>query len=328
MTPATTRDLVLEPSDNRRLANLCGQFNQHIQQVENHLKVKIINRGNFFVIEGPSQAVHSTAKLLEILYEETEEDITLTPDVVHTILQESRVEALDELPSKTTQYSIVKTRNLLIKPRGPHQKQYVERIMNHDISFGIGPAGTGKTYLAVACAVSALEKGEVERLIIARPAVEAGERLGFLPGDLSQKVDPYLRPIYDALYEMMGVETVTKLVEKNIIEVAPLAFMRGRTLNHAFIILDEAQNTTAAQMKMFLTRIGFGAKAVITGDITQTDLPSGMESGLKQVMTILRDLNDISFTTFDTEDIVRHSLVQKVVQAYEQHQSTQRGHTN
>ena len=254
--------------------------------------------------------------MIRHLYTETESE-TINPARVNLLLQESGVEALtDEMP-RSAKDVVIQTKRATIRGRGPHQCQYLENITSYDLNFGIGPAGTGKTYLAVACAVDALNRDKVRRVVLTRPAVESGERLGFLPGDLAQKIDPYLRPLYDALYEMLGFETVAKLMERSVIEVAPLAFMRGRTLNDAFIILDEAQNTTVEQMKMFLTRIGFGSTAVVTGDVTQIDLPRGQQSGLRQAIDVLKDINDISFTFFTAKDVVRHPLVQQIVTAYD-----------
>ncbi|MCG6965029.1 MAG: PhoH family protein [Chromatiaceae bacterium] len=314
-------DLVLEPADNERLRNVCGQLDEHLRQVERRLGIEISNRGNSFRLLGEPGAIAAGREVLHGLYDASAQE-TLSPARVHLFLQESGVDALltdvDEVPE-----TVIKTRRGLIRPRGPNQAQYVHKVLTHDINFGVGPAGTGKTYLAVACAVDALERDQVRRILLVRPAVEAGERLGFLPGDLAQKIDPYLRPLYDALYEMLGFERVHKLIERNVIEVAPLAYMRGRTLNEAFIILDEAQNTTTEQMKMFLTRLGFGSTAVITGDVTQVDLPRGQKSGLRQATEVLREVEGISFTFFNARDVVRHSLVQKVVQAYEQFDLTQ-----
>jgi phosphate starvation-inducible PhoH-like protein len=310
--------LVLEPADNERLANLCGQFDEHLRQLEQRLDVEIRNRGSQFELLGDHDAVRVAGALLRDLYATTK-DTHLTPESVHLFLQQAGLEELERADQE--QPRLIQTRRVLIRARGAHQQQYLHSILTHDVNFGIGPAGTGKTYLAVACAVQALEQERVRRLVLVRPAVEAGERLGFLPGDLTQKVDPYLRPLYDALFEMLGFEKVGKLIERNVIEVAPLAFMRGRTLNDAFIILDEAQNTTAEQMKMFLTRIGFGSTAVITGDVTQTDLPRGTRSGLKQVSSILSDVEGISFTHFDARDVVRHPMVQRILRAYARHDS-------
>lgn len=318
----TTRELTLGADDNARLANLCGPMDQHLRELERRLAVEIHNRGEHFSVQGDADAARSAERVLQRLYKATATE-TLSLERVHLFLQESGVEALladEELPELT-----VRTRRGLIRARGTNQLRYLERIAENDINFGIGPAGTGKTYLAVARAVEALESETISRLVLVRPAVEAGERLGFLPGDLAQKVDPYLRPLYDALYEMVGFERVGRLIERNVIEVAPLAYMRGRTLNDSFIILDEAQNTTVEQMKMFLTRIGFGSKAVVTGDITQVDLPRGTKSGLRQVIDIVRGIRGISFTFFEPKDVVRHRLVARILEAYEafDNQSTQ-----
>ncbi len=307
--------LELSPLDNFRLQNLCGQYDNHLRQIEQHLHVEIANRGNLFEVSGAADAVSVTENILKNLFEVTEQE-TLTPESIHVILQQASADLKIQTLIQADSIAI-KTRRGLIKGRGPNQRSYLNKICSHDINFGIGPAGTGKTYLAVACAVAALQDEQVRRIVLVRPAVEAGEKLGFLPGDMAQKVDPYLRPLYDALFEMLGFERVEKLIERNVIEVAPLAFMRGRTLNDAFIILDEAQNTTTEQIKMFLTRIGFGSTAVITGDITQIDLPSEKMSGLKHVMNILQDIEGISFTFFSAQDVVRHPLVQRIVQAYD-----------
>lgn len=304
---------------------LCGRFNEHLHQIESRLQVEINNRGETFQILGEEPAVQLTSDLLNQLYAQTENGIALTPAKVHLFLQQtlqklSKHPTMDQDPSldNTTPSEEIKTPKMVITPHSKTQRLYLKSIKNHDVNFGIGPAGTGKTYLAVACAVAALEAQKVKRIFLVRPAVEAGERLGFLPGDLSQKIDPYLKPLYDALYDMLGFEYVSKLIEKNVIELAPLAYMRGRTLNDAFIILDESQNTTREQMKMFLTRLGFGSKVVITGDITQIDLPYGVTSGLNHVIKVLADIPEMSFTFFDSSDIVRHPLVQKIVLAYDQ----------
>lgn len=310
----------LEPADTSRLMNLCGQFDQHLHQLEKRLGVEISNRGNLFQITGDPVSVQLTINLLQSLYRETADSV-LDPESLHLFLQEAN---LDKVQANTSDDVRIRTRRGFIKPKGMMQSQYIQNIRTHDVTFGIGPAGTGKTWLAVACAVEALERDEVRRLVLVRPAVEAGERLGFLPGDLSQKIDPYLRPMYDALYEMLGIEKVNKLIERNVIEVAPLAYMRGRTLNDAFILLDEAQNTTTEQMKMFLTRLGFGSSAVITGDITQIDLPRSQRSGLKQAAEILDGVNGISFNYFSGRDVVRHKLVQKIVEAYDRNESVAR----
>ncbi len=308
----------MEPADNRRLANLCGQYDENLKQIESRLGVEIASRGNRFRIVGSTQPAEAASRLLHHLFQATTSE-TITPEHVHLSLQDASVEALlDE--SETELPLTIRTRKAVIKARGANQQRYLKSILSHDINFGIGPAGTGKTYLAVACAVAALEEESVKRLILTRPAVEAGERLGFLPGDLAQKVDPYLRPLYDALFEMLGFERVSKLMERNIIEVAPLAFMRGRTLNDSFIILDEAQNTTTEQIKMFLTRVGFGSTAVVTGDVTQIDLPKDRPSGLRHVLEVLDGVEGISFTYFDARDVVRHPLVQRIVSAYEAHE--------
>ena len=313
-----TTHINLEPNDAHRLVVLCGPFDQNLDHLEKRLGVHIRSRGNRFQISGPDQRVRAAGALLAQLYCETVERKAIEPDLVHLFLQESGVEALLAQPDGTPDDDgvVIRTRKKTVKPRGRNQTNYTQAIREHDLSFGIGPAGTGKTYLAVACAVEFLETNRVARILLVRPAVEAGEKLGFLPGDLAQKIDPYLRPLYDALFETMGVQRVNKAIEQNVIEVAPLAYMRGRTLNNAFIILDESQNTTLAQMKMFLTRIGFGSKAVVTGDITQIDLPPGQKSGLVNVRNVLRGVEGISFTHFGSRDVVRHPLVQSIVDAY------------
>jgi phosphate starvation-inducible PhoH-like protein len=316
-TVTETQEVVLEPLDNKVLANLCGQFDEHIRQIERRLGVNISNRGNRFRIMGPAPASVEGAAVLCDLYKLAQSE-RLDPQRVHMCLQESGMTEDESGTDKNVaDVAALKTRRLSIKPRGAHQRTYITGIRENDLTFGIGPAGTGKTYLAVASAVQALDEEQVRRIVLVRPAVEAGERLGFLPGDLAQKVDPYLRPMYDALYEMLGFERVAKLVDRNIIEVAPLAFMRGRTLNESFVILDEAQNTTVEQMKMFLTRMGFGSRAVVTGDITQIDLPRNQMSGLRHAMAVLNGIPNISFTFFDPRDVVRHRLVQQIVEAYE-----------
>ena len=316
MTDLQQRDFVLEPDDAERLANLCGPFDQHLRQVELRLGVEINNRGNVFRVIGDGEAAHVGEQVLRALYDATATE-TLTPTKLNLHLQDSRVEQVASRDADDVQEVVIKVKRGVVKGRGPTQQRYLHAIATHDVNFGIGPAGTGKTYLAVASAVEALENNRVQRLVLTRPAVEAGERLGFLPGDLTQKIDPYLRPLFDALYEMLGFERVAKLIERSVIEIAPLAFMRGRTLNDAFIILDEAQNTTVEQMKMFLTRIGFGSTAVVTGDVTQVDLPRAQASGLRQVIEILRPVDGISFTFFTSKDVVRHPLVRKIVSAYE-----------
>jgi len=310
-------DLSLEPIDNTRLANLSGQFDENIHYLEDQLKIEIHHRGHQFHLLGDTDGLAQAKRSLLSLYKLAAERQIAKEDV-HLALREMHAESGPTLiEDNVATGDEINTRYGKVKARGKNQHHYLYNIQHHDVNFGIGPAGTGKTYLAVACAVDALERDEVRRVVLARPAVEAGERLGFLPGDLSQKVDPYLRPLYDALFEMMGVEKVTRLIERNVIEIAPLAYMRGRTLNDSFIILDEAQNTTIEQMKMFLTRIGFGSTAVITGDVTQIDLPREHQSGLKQVMHVLKDVKGISFTYFQSCDVVRHPLVQSIVDAYE-----------
>ncbi|GAB5414229.1 MAG: PhoH family protein [Congregibacter sp.] len=314
----TTQSLTLEPDDSRHLAALCGQFDAHLRQIEERLEVRISSRGNQFTIKGEGDAVSAAGQLLQDAYAEICQGIALTPESLH--LQLSGLEGLPgERGANVETIQVIRTKRGSIKPRGRNQQSYVRGIQNCDINFGVGPAGTGKTFLAVACAVEALLAEKVRRILLVRPAVEAGEKLGFLPGDLTQKVDPYLRPLYDALYEMLGFEIVNKYIERSIIEVAPLAFMRGRTLNHSFIILDEAQNTTREQMKMFLTRIGFGSTAVITGDATQIDLPKGTQSGLTHAAQLLEDVPGIGFTWFANRDVVRHPLVQRIVEAYDRH---------
>jgi len=326
-----TEEITIEPYDSQRLANLCGQFDEHLRHIERRLCIEIKNRGNLFQLTGEGQRIETASKVIDSLYEETADGKHLTPHNVHLILQENGAISLktdsDESDGSTpSAVPLIKTKRGVIKPRGPHQADYLKRITHYDINFGVGPAGTGKTYLAVASAVDALEKESIRRILLVRPAVEAGEKLGFLPGDLAEKINPYLRPLYDALYEMLGFERVAKLIEKQVIEVAPLAYMRGRTLNNAFIILDESQNTTKEQMKMFLTRIGFGSKAVITGDYTQVDLPKGVESGLKHAMRVLHALPGIGFTNFTSKDVVRHTLVQQIIEAYDEAESSNNPH--
>jgi len=310
--------LELEPADTERLANLCGQFDQHLKQIEGRLHVDIFCRGNLFTVQGDQRQARAASRLIKQLYALSDSEF-LTPEVINLHLQDSGIaEIADEIEKEPNADDItIITKRGAIRGRGPNQKQYLRNISQYAVNFGIGPAGTGKTYLAVASAVAALQADQVQRIVLVRPAVEAGERLGFLPGDLAQKVDPYLRPLYDALYEMLGFDHVARLIDRNVIEVAPLAFMRGRTLNDAFIILDEAQNTTTEQMKMFLTRTGFGSTAVITGDITQIDLPRHQLSGLKQAVKILKDVEGISFSYFSPRDVVRHPMVQRIVMAYD-----------
>lgn len=310
----------LEPTDNRRLAHLCGPLDAHLRRIESALGVTLQRRESSFRIEGPRDGVERAVRLLDTLHEKAEHPIgerALQLTLVKFMATPPEPPA-DAAPAGEAAAEIVlHTRHADLTGRTPNQVQYLRHILSHDITFGIGPAGTGKTFLAVACAVDALERHGVQRIVLTRPAVEAGERLGFLPGDLAQKVDPYLRPLYDALYDLMGFDRVTKAFEKGQIEIAPLAFMRGRTLNHAFVILDEAQNTTREQMKMFLTRIGFGSRCVVTGDVSQIDLPKGMPSGLVEASTILRRVNGVAFTNFTAADVVRHPLVARIVEAYD-----------
>jgi len=304
--------------DNERLANLCGPLDAHLRQLERRLGVEINNRGNAFRVIGLPKMVDLTARLIKEIYAAGKNEI-ISAEKIHLHLHDANIET--EIEKGLSDEISIKTKRGVVKGRTPNQRLYLNNIQSHDINFGIGPAGTGKTYLAVACAVAALEQDLARKIVLVRPAVEAGEKLGFLPGDLVQKVDPYLRPLYDALYEMFGFEIVAKYIERNVIEVAPLAFMRGRTLNEAFVILDEAQNTTVEQMKMFLTRIGFGSKAVITGDITQIDLPQEKNSGLRHVIDVLNQEKGISFTFFKSIDVVRHPLVARILDAYERHES-------
>ncbi len=315
----STLEFQLTPDDNQRLANLCGQFDEHLKQIEGRLNVEMQNRGGNFRVTGDDKLIRSACSVVQSLYDATKNE-TLTPEKIHLFLQEADLHEGDDQSTDESEAAggpDIAMRRMRIRCRGKNQKRYVQSIRDYDLSFGIGPAGTGKTYLAVACAVEALEREKVRRLVLVRPAVEAGERLGFLPGDLTQKVDPYLRPIYDALYEFLGFERVAKLIEKNVIEIAPLAYMRGRTLNHACVIMDEAQNTTVEQMKMFLTRIGFGSNAIVTGDVTQIDLPKHVLSGLKHVRGVLDGVEGIGFCEFKARDVVRHPLVQRIVGAYD-----------
>lgn len=323
MTMTITSEISLLPADNDRLANLCGQLNIHLRNIEARLQVDIGNRGNQFKITGEEAPVKAACAVLQKLYETTETE-QLNAEQVHLAMQDASIDELLATPPEVVapQQISIKTKSGLIKGRGINQQDYLRKITTHDINFGVGPAGTGKTYLAVACAVDSLLHEKVRKIVLVRPAVEAGEKLGFLPGDMAQKVDPYLRPLYDALYEMLGFERVEKMIEKGMIEVAPLAFMRGRTLNDSFIILDEAQNTTLEQIKMFLTRVGFGSTAVITGDVTQIDLPSDKPSGLRHVLEVLKEVEGISFTFFGTRDVVRHPLVQRIVSAYESYEKS------
>jgi len=337
----------LLPEDNERLANLCGQFNEHIHQLEVYFDISIKCRSNFFNIKGKKENANAAMGVIKTLFAAADDE-DLTPSSVQLYMSESagaedaaaaedsvaEDAGTEDRPATSGSIAVsadqkdaairwsVKTRKGMISGRGYNQIGYLKQIKTHDLTLGVGPAGTGKTYLAVACAVDALDNDLVDRLVLVRPAVEAGEKLGFLPGDLAQKIDPYLRPMYDALYEMMGQDRVAKLIEKNIIEIAPLAYMRGRTLNDAFIILDEAQNTTIDQMKMFLTRIGFGSKAVVTGDITQVDLPHEKTSGLRHAMYILENIKDIGIIRFSARDVVRHPLVKKIVKAYDKDETS------
>ncbi len=323
MSKISNHSLVLEPVDNARQANLCGPMDDNLKTIERRLGVEISYRSNEFKIVGQANNANAVIKLLKDLYLETEtvkgQSKTITDEMVHLAILDANV--LEQAPTKVDvdyeQMVTIKTKRGIIKPRNKNQSAYVQNVLTNDISFGVGVAGTGKTYLAVACAVDALERQEIRRILLTRPAVEAGEKLGFLPGDLSQKVDPYLRPLYDALFEMLGFEKVEKLIERNVIEIAPLAYMRGRTLNDAFIILDESQNTTVEQMKMFLTRIGFNSRAVITGDITQVDLPRGQKSGLRHAIEVLDDIPGVSFNFFQSKDVVRHPVVARIVEAYD-----------
>ena len=322
-------NFALLPDNPQHLANLQGYLNDNLKLVENRFQVQISNRGNLFFVAGAQTAARAAERVLQQLYRDAQQGQEITPDRVHLALVEAHQTMQETTPETTVKKAnqpqaaglSIRTKRVSIKPRGNTQQDYVRSIRQKDINFGIGPAGTGKTYLAVACAVEALEREEISRILLVRPAVEAGEKLGFLPGDLAQKIDPYLRPLYDALYEMLGFETVGRLIEKHVIEVAPLAYMRGRTLNGSYVILDESQNTTREQMKMFLTRIGFGSTAVITGDVTQIDLPRGTHSGLKHAMEVLKDVEDIGFTYFNSADVVRHPLVQRIVDAYETYES-------
>ncbi|WP_447592809.1 PhoH family protein [Stenotrophomonas rhizophila] len=315
MTALSQRDFTLAPEDTERLANLAGPFDEHLRQIELKLGVEIANRGHVFRVTGPRRLAEEAQLLIEALYAEAA-DVTFDSHGIHLRLNQANVDQVVERAYEAQEVTI-KVKRGTVRGRGANQARYLHQITTHDINFGIGPAGTGKTFLAVASAVDALNESRVQRLILVRPAVEAGEKLGFLPGDLSQKVDPYLRPLYDALYEMLGVEKVLKLLEKNVIEIAPLAYMRGRTLNDAYVILDEAQNTTVEQMKMFLTRLGFGSTAVVTGDLTQTDLPKHVKSGLRDAIEVLRDVDGVSFTFFEARDVVRHPLVARIVSAYD-----------
>ncbi|MGJ8620357.1 MAG: PhoH family protein [Methylophilaceae bacterium] len=312
-------EITLTPEDNERLANLCGPIDENVKQIETALDVNINRRGSTFAISGKKENMRMAAQLIENFYIRAKKQPIDLEDIQLGLVE---VEKLDpeEIDASSTMPTLM-TRRGDLHGRTPRQVEYLKQIQDYDITFGIGPAGTGKTYLAVASAVDAMTRDRVKRIVLVRPAVEAGERLGFLPGDLNQKVDPYLRPLYDALYDLAGYDTVNKMFERNAIEVAPLAYMRGRTLNQSFIILDEAQNTTPEQMKMFLTRIGFGTKAVITGDVTQIDLQRGQKSGLVEAQKILKDVKGIAMTQFLAADVVRHPLVQKIINAYERYES-------
>ena len=305
--------MTLEPDDTYRLASLCGPLDQHIQQISRHFAVHIEVEGNNFKLSGGTAPVQTASKLLKQLYGQTLSQPELTSEEIHLSLQESHSDCEGE-------DLVVRMRHCQLKLRGANQAAYIKSIREQDVTLGIGPAGTGKTYLAVAAAVVALERQQVSRILLVRPAVEAGEKLGFLPGDLAQKIDPYVQPLFDALFDMMGRERAIKLIEQRTIEVAPLAYMRGRTLSHAFVILDEGQNTSVAQMKMFLTRIGFGSTVVVTGDVTQMDLPAGQLSGLKHGMKILAAVSGVRIVCFTTQDIARHPLVKRIVDAYEAHE--------
>jgi phosphate starvation-inducible PhoH-like protein len=309
--PAVILRHAFTPPDNTRLAHLCGALDEHLRRVEAALGVRIGRRGEQFRIEGEAAAAQAALALLQRLYEGAGRPIEA--EALQHALREPAAAAEADAASPV----VLHTRRADLAARSPNQLRYLRGILTHDLSFGIGPAGTGKTFLAVACAVDALERSAVQRIVLTRPAVEAGERLGFLPGDMAQKVDPYLRPLYDALYDLMGLERVTRAFDKGLLEVAPLAFMRGRTLNHAFVILDEAQNTTSEQMKMFLTRIGFGSRCVVTGDVSQIDLPKGRLSGLVEAQSVLAGVPGVAFTQFEAADVVRHPLVARIVEAYD-----------
>jgi len=305
-------ELAFKPVDNQRLANLCGALDENLRQIETALDVSIARRGERFAVTGKPVQARIAAQVLQSFYERAKNELSLED------VQLGLIEAVGPRKAPATEAGPpLVTRRPDLHGRTPRQVQYLQNILSHDLTFSIGPAGTGKTYLAVACGVDAIEREAVKRIVLVRPAVEAGERLGFLPGDMAAKVDPYLRPLYDALYDLMGYDKVAKLFERSAIEIAPLAFMRGRTLNHSFVILDEAQNTTPEQMKMFLTRIGFGSKAVVTGDVTQIDLPRGQKSGLVEAREVLKKVRGIAFTHFESEDVVRHPLVQRIVNAYQ-----------
>jgi phosphate starvation-inducible PhoH-like protein len=313
--PTQPVTFLLDPEDNQRLADLCGEHNAHLKQVEEGFGVRISHRGHLFCVDGQDQDVCNAQDVLCALYADSGNGASLSPDRVQVAISQIPRQGLNDQDGPDD--VVIRVRKIMIRGKSPNQKRYLGNILRHDINFGIGPAGTGKTYLAVACAVQALAEETVDRIVLVRPAVEAGERLGFLPGDISQKVDPFLRPLYDALYEMLGFERVGRLMERHVIELAPLAYMRGRTLSHAFVILDEAQNTTESQMKMFLTRLGFGSQAVITGDPSPVDLPRDTRSGLVHAVELLSSVKGLSVTRFTPQDVVRHPLVQRVIEAYE-----------
>ncbi len=316
-------EITLNPEDNHRIANLCGALDENLKQIEDALDVGIARRGAHFKLSGDKENIQLAIQLIENFYERSKKPISLE-DIQLGLVELHKLKPEDI----TVAMPVLMTRRQDLHGRTARQVSYLQQIQDFDITFGIGPAGTGKTYLAVASAIDAMTRDKVKRIVLVRPAVEAGERLGFLPGDLSQKVDPYLRPLYDALYDLAGYDTVNKMFERGAIEVAPLAYMRGRTLNQSFIILDEAQNTTPEQMKMFLTRIGFGTKAVITGDVTQIDLGRGQKSGLIEAKEVLKEVRGIAFTHFLSEDVVRHPLVQKIINAYEQFENTKHANSN
>ena len=313
----------LDPDDQDRINRLCGPTNSTLKQIEEALEIKISNRGSKFKVIGNSPNTSAAETVLKGLYQKLEKKTLVPPEEIHLYLREvmNQNSSTDASGNQGDEKITLKTPKTLVSPKGKNQRKYLEVISNKELVFGIGPAGTGKTYLAVAAAVNELITGKVEKVVVTRPAVEAGEKLGFLPGDLSQKVDPYLRPLYDALFQTLGFKETNKLIENNIIEIAPLAFMRGRTLNKSFIILDEGQNTTPEQMKMFLTRFGYGSKVIVTGDLTQIDLPKDITSGLIHALDILRELKDVGLVRFSSKDVARHSLVQKIVEAYENFKS-------
>lgn len=335
MTDSMSRRIHFESLTSAQLKTVLGEYNKHMKYIQERLDIKISQRQGDFCLSGDILGVERGERIIYKMVDEAQNTKDISAEELHLIIQSSiardeDIEADKQLAAEADEDDLdnlddvndftpisLRTRKGKIIPRGGNQQRYVKNVLSSDVSFGIGPAGTGKTYLAVACAVDMLERNEIERILLVRPAVEAGEKLGFLPGDLTQKIDPYLRPLYDALYEMIGFEKVGKMLEKQIIEIAPLAYMRGRTLNNSFVILDEAQNTTPEQMKMFLTRLGFGSRAVITGDISQVDLPRGTKSGLAQAMDILSGIEEIHITKFDSKDVVRHQLVQKIVEAYD-----------